>query len=208
MKRIVSLIGLLALGTASAQAADLMIAAEVPATPAPASPGIYVQALGGGVLGVDADFYDSTLDDTFADAMDAGWAVAGTVGIVVMNGLSLEADVLHAQRDFADFDGGLSTTSLMANAKYTFPVGDAFSLYGAAGVGLIMGNSTFGGSDTDFSGFGYQLIGGVAAEVADNVSLVGEGRYQQSFSPLTNDLNADTLDIPTVTALVGLKFGF
>jgi opacity protein-like surface antigen len=206
MHRLIPAFGLLLLGTVSAHATDLLAPADDMA-PAASGPGIYIQVLGGGALGIDADYYNSTLDTTYADSMEFGWAAAGSVGVVVMDGLSLEADVFHTDRQYTDYEGGITTTSLMANAKYTVPVADSVSVYGAAGLGFILANDTFDGDDTDFSGFGYQLIGGLSVAVADHVSLVGEVRFQDSFSPLTTDLYDDTFDVPSAAALIGIKIG-
>ena len=78
------------------------------------------------------------------------------------------------------------------------------SLYAAAGVGAILANDTYEGNDNNFTGFGYQLIGGVLVKVADQVALVVELRYQNSFSPLEDDYIQDR----RAAALVGVKIGF
>ena len=193
----------------AAFAADLIIAPDEPMMAAPASPSIYVQLLGGAVAGLDMSFYEGASEYPYS--MDNGYAVAATVGIVVMDGLAIEVDVLHSSRGFSEYDGDTQdNTSLMLNAKGSVALNDTFSLYGAVGVGFILStNNQSKGSSDDYSGAGYQLIAGASAKVAESISLVGEVRYQDGFSKL--ELDGDdyyTVDGKTVTVLAGVKFDF
>jgi opacity protein-like surface antigen len=209
MKKILAAAAFLALGTAGAYAADLSAPVVEAPAPAAASPNIYVQLLGGAAFGLDSEFYNAGLDENYTDGMDSGWAFGGSLGVMVMDNFAIEGDILHTARDYSDYDGGVSTTSLMINGKFIVPVSDGLDIYVGAGIGFITANDTFEGVDLDYSGLGYQLIGGVAVKVADHISLVGELRYQDGFSPLSGtDGNDNTIDPPVAAALVGLKFSF
>ena len=216
MRKLILASAILAAATFGAHAADLIIEPEAPMEMAPlASTSVYVQLLGGVAAGLDSEFYKggevvkllTISGGSYTDAMEAGWAAAAALGVVVMEGLSIEADIFHTDRKYAEYDGGLTTTSVMVNGKYTAHASDMLDLYVAVGVGTILANDTYDGNDNDFSGFGYQLIAGAGLEVAENVSLVGEVRYQDSFSPL-EDGDGNTFDIPIAAALVGVRIGF
>jgi len=186
-------------------AADLVVD-EVPMAPPPSdSPSIYVQLLGGLAAGLDSTFCGGI--DCGDYPMDAGWAAAGTIGVVVMDGLSVEADVLAVSRDFTDY-GPLSSVSLMGNLKYTAAVTDTVSIYGAAGIGYIRYVDDYEDYGFIYSGLGYQLIAGAAVNVTDNVAVVGELRYQDTFgNALYEDDDTYSLDAPTAAAMIGIKLG-
>jgi opacity protein-like surface antigen len=171
---------------------------------------IYVQLLGGAALGNTVTYNDFPSGDPLEpDATKVGYAIAGTVGVVLKHGFSIEADVLDTHRDQ---DGGTSayhSTSLMADLKYTLPVNDIFSLYAAAGLGYVWyGVTDPTGGNNPTSGAGYQLIAGANAKVTRNISLVGEVRYQDTFN--ANYLPLAIVDerAPTTAVLTGVKVGF
>jgi opacity protein-like surface antigen len=214
MRKLLLAAALLAASTFGANAADLMVSAPQMAPMAPASGGmsIYAQLLGGVALSGDLEVFDDG-DLAYTDTFDPGWAVAGTVGVVVMDGLSAELDVLHTSRgDPTDPDDGLETTSFMGDLKYTAALNEMFSLYGAAGVGLIRIHEI---EDADvpgeyfYSGFGYQLIVGASAQVTDNVALVGEFRHQDTFGAIDDEDFDDYSGQAGVNVfLAGLKVSF
>lgn len=194
------------------------MAADVPEPMAPiveapaADPSIYVQLLGGGIAALDAHYYEGgVLINTYAT--EPGFAVAATLGVVVMDGLSLEADVMYSKRSYADPypDDTTESLSFMGNVKYTIPVSDQFAIYGAVGLGHI----TFGEYATSvdrtdyFPGLGYQLILGAAMDLTENAALVAEVRYQDTFSPLgwVED-DFQSMDVPKLSLLAGVKLGF
>lgn len=191
-------------------AADLIVMSDDAPDTSALNSQIYVQLLGGVALPHDVTFYLGT-DVDAVDPTVPGYAVAGTLGVVVYDGLSVEADLLHTFRD-EEADGGdtYATTSLMANLKYTAHLNDMFSVYGAVGVGHIW-LSNFDGppvSETfELSGWGYQLIAGVGAQVTENVSVVGEYRYQDTFNPYEIGGDAN-MTVPTSSVLAGVKIGF
>lgn len=141
-----------------------------------------------------------------------GYAFAATAGVRVVDGLSVEADVLRTSRNSNEpaplTPYSLTSTSVMVDAKYTAALNDMFSVYGGVGVGWIRIDNSLLLPDF-YSGLGYQLIGGVAAQVADHVSLVGEARFQSTFAPAVYSADPDyVISAPTATVMVGVKVGF
>lgn len=200
-------------GASAAHAADLIIdtAPVEPVTTGIADSGIYVQLLGGFVQDLDVTYYQGgSVNGT--SGTEYGYGVAGTIGVVVMDGLSVEADVLHTSRDYGDADNGefFTTTSLMGNLKYTIGLNDTFSIYGAAGLGYIWGTDEAPGYHADYNGFGYQLIAGASAALTENITGLVEYRYQNQFDNTGNDPDDSFygLAIPTSTVLAGLKLSF
>lgn len=190
-----------------AQAADLIIVPDEVPIAAYASPSIYVQLLGGVALGLDVDFFEDGFNDE-SYTMDTGFAAAATVGVMVMDNVAIEGDLFWTDRVFTtepDYD--LSTLSGMVNVKAFLPVDEMFTIYGAVGVGYITYSVNPDGDD--YGGWGYQLIAGATAEVAENIALVGELRYQSGFGeiPMDGD-DFYGIEAPTASALVGLKFSF
>ena len=200
--------GLVLASAVGVQAADLIIdEAPAPMDTSLVNSSIYVQLLGGVTLEGDVDFY---YDDGYyfngTETFDAGFAVAGTIGVVVMDGLSVEADAMYTSRD-NDYDS-FTSASLMGNLKYTVPLNDMFSIYGAAGLGVI--GYTLETKDTyNYGGLGYQLIAGVGAKLTDNITAIAEYRYQNTFdvAPWSED-DYYGIQAPTGTVLVGVKLAF
>ena len=197
-------------GAVGAQAADLLVE-EAPVAPDTSfvNSGIYFQLLGGVVQDLPVNYFEDGSDDGDADT-DFGYSFAATAGVVVVDGLSLEADVLYSARDYAyDDQDTYSTLSLMANAKYTLHLNDTFSVYGAVGLGYVWGNEDWSSGSADYGSFGYQVIAGAGVKLTDNITAVAEYRFQDTFDK-NNDLNDDYygLSIPVSTVLAGLKFSF
>lgn len=165
---------------------------------------VYFQLLGGYVAAGEVSFNDG------GDVYDtvAGWGIAGTVGVVVMDGLSVEADVLHTRRAETPAPYEYYTTSLMANLKYTAELNEMFSLYAAAGLGYIWNIEHYipTGEEWTASGFGYQVIVGASAQVTDNIALIGEARFQNTFGEAEGD--GFSLGVPTTAVLFGAKVSF
>jgi opacity protein-like surface antigen len=200
-----------ALGFASAaHAADLIVdTAPASVDPSFVDSSIYAQLLGG-AIGGDIQWWEDGEDDGNTET-NPGWAVAGTIGVVVMDGLSLEADVLHTSRTSVDDgeDDVYTTTSLMANAKYTLHLNDTFSVYGAAGLGYIWQNENYFGTDYAYNGIGYQLIAGVGMKLTDNITGLVEYRFQDSLD--RNNYTDDDYygaSFGGSTVLAGIKVGF
>lgn len=196
---------LLVLLASPAFSADLVIEEPAFVPDAAITSGFYAQVLGGIALPGVQDWTEDGGDFAESWDLDAGYAISAALGVNLVEGLSAEFDVLHSHRAFTDFDDTSSLTSLMGNLKYTVDVSDTVALYGAVGLGYVW--EDFSGDD--FGGFGYQLIAGAELEVADNISLVGEYRFQNTFAPMENvDDSTWTHQLPTHHVLAGIKFGF
>ena len=210
MRKLIMAGGLVLASAVGAQAADLIVdEAVAPMDTTLVSSSIYVQLLGGVALQGDVDYYDDYGDSlTGSDTFEAGYSLAGTIGVVVMDGLSVEADAMYTSREY---DGGgdtFASASLMGNLKYTVPLNDMFSIYGAAGLGVI--GYTLETKDTyNYGGLGYQLIAGVGAKLTDNITAIAEYRYQNTFdvAPWSED-DYYGIQAPTGTVLVGVKLAF
>lgn len=197
------------------QAADLIV--SEPAPMAPASPtNIYALLYGGIALGGTADlewFDDGVPDGPYSEDLDPNWALGAAVGVGVADGLSIEADVFHTNGRvmYDDPDYNISTTSLMANLKYTAHLSDTFDVYAGAGIGGI--NLTYDYDGTDYSGWGlgYQVMVGASANVTDNIGIFGEVRYQNSFSAIETSESSSTwtneIQAPVLAVLAGIKIG-
>ncbi|WP_421761848.1 outer membrane beta-barrel protein [Devosia sp.] len=198
--------------TGAAHAADLIVDQPAAMTTPAADTTLYFELLGGVALQGTLDFYDPS-DDGSVDT-EAGGAIAGVVGFGTgIEGLSVEADAFYAQRDYQDKgDYTLKTGTLMADLKYTVSLNDTFGIYGAVGLGgVYLNDSDSDGTTTyvDGWGAGYLLKAGVTAKVADQISLVGEVRYANSFEPIaSDDINYDDEQAGTTSVLVGVHFGF
>jgi opacity protein-like surface antigen len=164
---------------------------------------IYVQLVGGVALPNFVSITGTSFDT------DMGYAGAATIGVVVMDGLSVEGDVfVSGSTDSPPSDAFSHTSaSLMANLKYTAHLNDMFSLYAAGGVGWIFGNEQPG--DYDYDGAGFQVILGAGAQVTDNLTVVAEYRYQNAFSPMDVDAApGSTVEYPVHAVMGGIKLGF
>ncbi len=208
----------LLLGVSTLGMANFAMAADMPEPMAPiveapaANPSIYVQLLGGLAAGLDTEYFEGG-DSTDVYETEPGFAVAATLGVVVMDGLSLEGDVMYSKRSYSDPypDDSTSSLSFMGNVKYTIPVGDQFAIYGAVGLGHItIGEYVDEDDETyNYSGFGYQLIAGAAFDITDNASVIAEVRYQNTFSPAAWDEDDYyAVSAPNLSVLAGVKFGF
>lgn len=193
----------------TAFAADLIV--DEPAiAAATADVGVYLQLLGGAAL---PGTYDYNEGDNLFD-LGAGGAVAGVIGFGTgLEGLSVEADFFLAQRGYVsgidDYD--LTTGTAMAALKYTVSLNDGVDLYGAVGLGGVYLRDQEAGTDNvDVEGWGagYLVKAGVTVAVAEQISLVGEVRYANSFAPIDSTNNGNVGQAGTAAVLVGLQIGF
>lgn len=189
-------------------AADLIIEdVETPVVDTGFINSVYFQVLGGYAKPGTYTYVGPASD--FEYDLDGGFALAGTVGVFVFEGVSIEADALFTKRKQSDYDDyDTLTASLMANVKYTHALNETFSIYGAVGVGVVHIEELDAGElYKSGSGFGYQLIGGVTAELAEGIAAVAELRFQDAFDDVATD-DEYGLRAPVATATVGLKFAF
>jgi len=193
----------------SAVAADLIVDKAVDYA-TPAANGLYIELLAGVAL---PGTYEYTDPDPYSYDIPLGGALAGVIGFDTgIGGLSVEGDVFASQRDYDSWT--LTTATAMAALKYTVDLDDTFAIYGAVGLGgFYLHDEEQDGSDVwvDGVGLGYLLKAGVTAQVADDISLVGELRYANSFAPIeyvVPDSDTNTGQAGVAAALVGIKLDF
>lgn len=197
----------------AAVAADIPIVNDYPLIietppPPPSHAGLYVLMFGGASLSGPADFYDINNLTVGSAALDAGWAAGGAIGVhTPIEGVSVELDLLHSTRTASNVAGAaLATTTLMVNAKYTLQVNEVFDIYAGVGVGGAAVNASGAGSFSG-TGLGVQAMLGASANVAYNIALFGEARFQNVAAAV--DIGPDVVaHIPSVSLLGGVKFSF
>ena len=181
------------------------VLANVVAAQAGDRPEIYAQFLYGGSL---TGLQEAVIQNVaLSYNLSSAFAAAGSVGVVVTDGISVELDVFHTSQDLTDLDGyWWTTSSLMAKVKYTLDLNEDVAIYGALGAGMIYGADHYPGIDFHYSGAGFQVTLGGSVDVVDNLAFVGEVRYQDGFEPLQWEKNpTDTRHAPVAAVLVGLK---
>ena len=182
----------------------------------------YVKGFGGATFPQDDDFnigatgggggsFDSGLN------YDTGYVLGIAGGYMFTPNVAFELEYAFRDADasFKDIDdSGVSTQSnaWMANAIYYFtPVGATGALQPYAGGGLGAADltideiSSLGGGDLDSDyNFAYQLIGGVAYNVAPNWKLNGEARF---FGINDQDIENDVVSFKSTYHTFDLIFG-
>lgn len=198
---------------APALAADLIVD-QAPSAydPSPVTSGFYLQLLGGTTLDGTLEYYSPFYLEDRELEVPGSLAVAGVIGFGTgIDGLSIEGDFFLSQADYSGDDSYVLTTSAaMAALKYTVELNDTFSVYGAVGVGGVHYYDEDKVNDViymDAWGTGYLLKAGVTAQIAENVALVGEVRYTDTFSRVEYE-NGYDYQLGTTTVLAGLHFGF
>lgn len=205
-------IALLSVVPAVLAAGPIVAGPGLAATATQASRQIYIEALGGVSLPGKLEFFHPAPNGV--GELEVGAAFAGVVGLATgIDGLAAEFDVFYTGRDYTmlppNLDGTTTMTTIMGDLKYTVDLTDTFSLYGAAGIGVLrLQDSDSTGPFTDGWKTGYVLKVGAATAIANDLSLVGEVRYMDSFeyfeaiSPTDDRSHA-----ATSAALIGLRFG-
>lgn len=165
---------------ADARAADV--------TPAEAS-GFYVSLFAGASFldDVDTKVDFGTYDRDYSVDTKTGYLLGGAIGMRIWDPLRAEIEISHARWKAKSFDyentltysasGHLSATYLLGNLWIDIPTHAAFTPYvgGGAGVAWADGDSKFEGEDIGYDdgelGFAFQLGGGIAFAVTDQLSL-------------------------------------
>lgn len=202
MNKIAVLVGAVLITLSGAACAADLIVDEPTAVTAPAADtALYFELLGGASLEGTLNYTESDSDD-----LPATGAFAGVIGFgTSIEGLSVEADAFYAERDYGNDAFTIETGTLMGALRYTVNLNDAFAVYGAIGLGGVYINDQGIDGTTfyvDAWGAGYLLKAGVTARVADQISLVGEVRYANSFDFI------DTEQVGIAAVLAGVHFGF
>lgn len=192
---------------APAMAADLVV--DPPIVPEVATSDwgqLYVELYGGAHFLGTSD-YDGTQYD-----MDPGYAIGGAIGLLTpVPGLAFEIDVMATGSEYSEFDGEfLDTFSVMASAEYSLALNEMFEVYGALGLGAVNVHYHQDGnpSESDGWGAGYQVAVGARAHVTEDVSLFSELKYQNTFAPVELFDGTQDAQMPTLSALVGLRLSF
>lgn len=182
--------------------------------------GVYAEVYGGVRLGGTSTFFAQGDSETYV--VDGSGAFGAALGIgAPLAGLSFELDVMRTGEALFDESGccALSSFSVMVNAEYAVPIDDTFELYGALGLGAVniavlqdpsavsLGRLE---QTADGWGAGYQAAVGARINVTDSIAVFGEVKHQNTFAPVSFDLDGYSYDVaaPTNSLLVGARFSF
>lgn len=144
---------------------------------APASAGHYVKAGGGVALAGDLEWGGLEYDT------DTGYGFFGAIGMDVAPNFSVELEGFHDSVEYSCCNpNSNSTWSAMVNGVFEIPVSFFLTPYIGAGAGLIWqkyeNSAPYTRSDTVG---GFQLIGGLSAEVSSSIDVFVEYRYRDAF---------------------------
>lgn len=129
-------------------------------------------------------------------------------------GVELDASLTP---NFFDTDSGViddsNVATVMGNVMLAVPgSGPAFRPYAAAGVGLIRLRATSVGNvfDVDDNSLGFNVGGGVLAQVNSRVGIRGDVRYFRAFNDSDNDdgVDLDVSDFNFWRGTLGVTFRF
>jgi opacity protein-like surface antigen len=176
--------GAMALGMASAQAADV----EPVAAPAV----WYVSLFGGASFldDVETDYEYNGFHNTVDAKTDTGFIVGGAIGTHLMDDLRVELEVAYSENDADEFnfeddggydiEGSFGILTFMANLWYDVPLTDTMSPYigGGAGLAVVDGDITYspGGDgntiyDSSEVAFAFQLGAGLRWNAFENITF-------------------------------------
>ena len=195
-------LGVLAAGTVFA--ADLVVERSVMAPVADDSWHPYVKLFGGATVPNTLTFNGTDYD------LDAGWLLGGAIGFGAVDGLSFELDGTYSDAGYSGFPNDLLGATFMGNVVLTGALSDQVAVYGGVGLGAV-GLQYDQDPDSDWGyGAGGQVFAGVSFDVADNVSIFGEARYQAAFDTIEVDHagHVDDLGFARTSLLAGVKFGW
>lgn len=186
----------------------------------------YVKGFGGATFPQDDDFDigfsggGTAVGDTGLN-YDTGYVLGIAGGYMFTPSIAFELEYAYRNADAKFTNGGPDVTTQsnawMANAIYYFPptgANGAWQPYAGGGLGMADLNvgdvpSALGGDfDSDYN-FAYQLIGGVAYNVAPNWKINGEVRF---FGINDQDFENDDLKFKstyhTFDLLIGATYSF
>lgn len=146
---------------------------------APAAAAGYVKATGGVSLAGDLKWGGGDFDT------DTGYGFGAAVGVEVAPNFAVELEGFHDRVEYSCCNpNSNSSWSAMVNGVFEVPVSFFLRPYVGGGVGLLWvkyDNDGVGYTRDDMVG-GFQLMGGLAAEVSSGVDLFVEYRYRDAFS--------------------------
>lgn len=141
--------------------------------------GVYVA----GQMGLNSPTHD---DGTLDNAL----SIAGAVGYRFNQNLRLEGEISYRNNDYKESIPGLinltgdaKTTNFMVNAWYDFTNSSPITPYLGGGIGISRGElklkeAAWGIDESDSdTAFVWQLGGGVAFDIAENIALTADYRY-------------------------------
>ena len=138
--------------------------------------------------------------------MDNGHNIGGSLGRTIAPTITAELEAFHTTRDYACCTSSLRSLSIMGNVYYTMPF-NMVDLYVGPGLGMI--NVEYDGYGTTDGEWvpGWQLIGGLTVPVYKDVSLLGEYRYQNTFSDASINGGTD-VEYLSHNLSIGLRIKF
>lgn len=153
------------------------------AVPAQADILDYAELFGGATFHSDLELAGVDRD------LDTGFNVGGSFGWWVGPQFSVEMDFFYTDADYdlGTDDSSLESFSFMGNAIYHFSdIGSGFRPYVGAGLGGVqvhVSDGVLGG--LPFTGdseivFGWQVLGGFAINIDNNIDFIAEYRYQDA----------------------------
>lgn len=126
---------------------------------------------------------------------DTGYAVAGTAGYVLPNGLTLEGEVSFRELNSGGMGGRDRHYGFFANMLYEFAEGYVRPYVGAgAGVAVTEAENVdlLGAEEDAGSAFAWQAIGGLAFQVTTRVDLLLDYRFTGTEGREFGGLDADS----------------
>ena len=148
-----------------------------------------------------------------------GFALLGAVGMGVFDNFRIEAELAHRENNADNFNGDVSANSLMGNVFYDIPVSlGPIKPFVGLGLGaarvkadtLALGGALGTVNDTD-NAWAYQAIIGLAAPIAENLSLLLDYRYFSTFDDLSYRTSTGVNgkgEYENHAVMVGLRWSF
>lgn len=178
--------------------------AAVLATPAAAGE-LYIEGQVGSALESELGYGGTDFD------VESDTAWGGAIGMTdVFAGMDLELDVMTTSRGYDGFATSLDTVSVLVNGVFDIPLTlGPFNPYAGVGLGMIEveydGGSVFPAfSDSEWV-LGGQVFAGARANIAQNVSLFGEWRYQTADDA---ELAGVDVEYSSHSVLFGARYAF
>ena len=151
----------------------------------------------------------TALGDSFQPvrvSYDAGYAVSGTVGVALDNGLRFENELTWRQASPRNGSDDMWAIGWLVNGWYDLRNSSAWTPYIGGGFGLGRAHvSSPGHVDHTGSGIAYQAGGGTLVKLQQNMSLDLGYRY---FGVSDTSSGLSNADLVGSTFLAGVRFSF
>ncbi len=154
---------------------------------------------------------------------DTGWAGAGAIGLFLPQNWRVELEGAYRDNDvdisnsIEDLSGSIDGWSIMLNAIKDIPTSSSITPYIGAGIGFAERNidvlGEFGAPlKDDESGFAYQGIIGLTANIGDRIDFYTDYRYFRTndfdFSDGSSTVSLTGFDDVNHTIMAGLRIAF